>query len=200
MDKYISFDINDPRTTVIAEVMSNKTSRKILSLIAEKEVSGSDISSELKIPLNTVGYNLDKLMKSGLIKKSNNFFWSKKGKKIAYYSISNKKIVISPRKLFGTILPAFLISLCGAVIIRIYYLTHQIEGVAMKLSESSGVTSAPSTVSYSAALPTINNAINGVSYSSNFMSINNAYSWLWFLFGAIVSLLVLLIFNWRRER
>ena len=68
-------------------------SKKILSLIAEKEATGSEIANELNLPLNTVGYNIDKLLKAGLIETSKNFFWSLKGKKMPTYKISNKKVI-----------------------------------------------------------------------------------------------------------
>src|SRR3989338_4499204 len=96
-DKYINFDIDDPRALAIAEAMANKTSKKILSLLSEKEMSESDLASALELPLNTVGYNIDKLLNAGLIEKTKNFFWSVKGKKIPTYKISNKKILISPK-------------------------------------------------------------------------------------------------------
>ena len=121
-DKYFNVDIDDPRAGAIAEVMSNKTAKKILSLIAEKELSESDIASELSLPLNTVGYNINKLLKAGLIEKSKTFFWSVKGKKIPTYKLSNKKIVISPKRLISA--PTVMIaSILGAILIIALLLT-----------------------------------------------------------------------------
>src|SRR3989338_6671681 len=116
-DKYINFDIDDPRASSIAEAMSNKTSKKILSLLAEKEMSESDIASELTMPLNTVGYNIDKLLKAGLIEKTKTYFLSSKGKKIPTYKISNKKILISPKKLISTGHLAIISALIGAILL-----------------------------------------------------------------------------------
>ncbi|MEK6825474.1 MAG: beta-propeller domain-containing protein [Nanoarchaeota archaeon] len=98
-DKYLNIDLHDPRAAAIAEVLANKTCKKILDLLAEKEMSESDISNLLGIPLNTVGYNMKKLLESGLVVKTKTFFWSVKGKKIPTYRLANKKIVISPRRI-----------------------------------------------------------------------------------------------------
>lgn len=114
-EKYFNIDIDDPRASAIAEVMSNKTAKKILSIIAEKELTESDIASELDIPLNTVGYNIDKLLKAGLIEKSKSFFWSVKGKKMPTYKLSNKKILISPKRMIPAVPMTFIGLLIGVI-------------------------------------------------------------------------------------
>lgn len=116
-EKYLNVDLNDPRSAAIAEVMTNKTCKKILELLAEKEMSESDIAAELEIPLNTVGYNIKKLLDAGLIEKTKNFFWSVKGKKIPTYRLSNKKIIISPRKIVSAAPIALLVAVIGAILI-----------------------------------------------------------------------------------
>ncbi|MCA9485686.1 MAG: helix-turn-helix transcriptional regulator, partial [Nanoarchaeota archaeon] len=93
----INIDLNDPRAGKIADVLNSKTAKKILDLIADRgEMSGSDISNELDMPLNTVTYNLKKLVDAGLVGKSKKFFWSSKGKKMELYKVLNKQIIISP--------------------------------------------------------------------------------------------------------
>ncbi|MCL6500851.1 MAG: helix-turn-helix domain-containing protein, partial [Candidatus Pacearchaeota archaeon] len=88
--KYLMVSLEDPRTRKIAAVLSNKTCKKIIDMLAEKEASKSEIAKALKIPLNTTEYNVNKLVEAGLIEKSKNYFWSAKGKKIEIYKISNK--------------------------------------------------------------------------------------------------------------
>lgn len=100
-DKFILMGLEDSRSKDIAEVLGNKTARKILDYLSEtKEASEKDIADGLKIPINTVEYNLNKLIKSGLVEKTKNFFWSKKGKKIEMYKLARKHIIISPNKTF----------------------------------------------------------------------------------------------------
>jgi len=96
-EKYLMFNLDDEKAKSLGEVIANPTARKIVNLLAEKELSESEISKELNLALNTVEYNLNKLLDSGVIEKSK-FFYSVKGKKIETYKVANKLIVISPRK------------------------------------------------------------------------------------------------------
>jgi len=97
-EKYLLFDLEDEKAKNLGEVISNPTARKIVNFLAEKEASESEISKQLNLALNTVEYNLNKLIEAGIIEKSKNFFWSSKGKKIENYKVANKLIVISPKK------------------------------------------------------------------------------------------------------
>src|SRR3989344_1468361 len=106
----ISIDLGDPRTGLVAEALSNKTCVKILDLLAENELTATDIALKLGIPLNTVGYNIDKLIVSGLVEKSSNFFWSVKGKKTPTYRVANRRIVISPKRIIKGIAPLLLVA------------------------------------------------------------------------------------------
>src|SRR4030042_1084632 len=115
-DKFILMGLGDERAEHIAEVLKNKTCKKILDYLGDiKEASEKDISDSLKMPINTVEYNLNKLIKSGLVTKTKNFFWSVKGKKIPMYKLARKHIIISPNKspsmnYLKTILPVVLIA------------------------------------------------------------------------------------------
>ncbi len=122
-DKYILMGLNDNRSKDVAEVLKNKTCKKILDFLAEtKEASEQDIAKGLKIPINTVEYNLRKLIKAGLAEKAKNFFWSTKGRKIDMYKLARKHIIISPSKkpninYLKSILPAIFISLAVLILI-----------------------------------------------------------------------------------
>ena len=98
--------MNDPASEKVAEILGNKTCKKILGLLAEREgeLSVGDISKELGIAINTVDYNVKKLVESGLIDKSSSFFWSVKGRKIPTYKIANKQIIISTKTSFKGVL------------------------------------------------------------------------------------------------
>src|SRR3989338_7587132 len=97
-DKYLMFSLDDEKARNLGEVIANPTCKKIVNLLAEKNSSQSDIARELKLPLNTIDYNIKKLLEAGLIEKSKNFFWSSKGKKIEMYKVANKLIVIQQKK------------------------------------------------------------------------------------------------------
>jgi DNA-binding transcriptional ArsR family regulator len=96
---YLLVSLNDSRAKKIAQVIGNESCEKILNYLAiNSNSSEKDISDALKIPLNTVEYNIKKLIDAELIEKSKKFFWSLKGRKINLYKVSNKSIIISPRK------------------------------------------------------------------------------------------------------
>lgn len=116
-DKFILMNLDDKRSKKIAEVMGNETCKKIIDYLTDNsEKSEEDIANALNMKINTVEYNLKKLMESGLVEKTKNFFWSKRGKKIPLYKLAKKHIVISPRRTrpdfsaLKTILPVIIIA------------------------------------------------------------------------------------------
>lgn len=142
--KYVNLSLDDKRTGRIAEVLSNKTCRKILDLLMEKELSESGIAKELNSPINTVDYNVKKLIKSGLIEEKS-FFWSKKKKRVSVYKVANKKIIISPKRLVSDkirkVLPAFLISFIFTVFVYLnnfYFKSKSVESLA-RVMDSGGL-------------------------------------------------------------
>jgi|SRR3989344_1196125 len=193
-EKYISVDLDDPRAERIAEVISNKTSKKILGLLAEREMSATEIASELKIPLNTAGYNLEKLVETGLIEKVKGFLWSVKGKKIEKYKVSNKKVLISPKRMIRGILPALLVT--GAVAFGIKAFTeYQIRSYNSPQLLNKAAETAASGTSAGEQFASINApATSGIVQTVSIIAQN---SWLWFLAGAFVALFIYLIWNWR---
>ncbi len=124
-DKYILMGLDDERAKDMAEVLGNKTCKKIIDFLAEtKEASEQDIATALGIPLNTTEYNLNKLKKSGLVVSSKNFFWSRKGRKIEMYQLAKKHIIISPTKkpsmtAIRALLPIFLILIAAILIVAL---------------------------------------------------------------------------------
>ncbi|MDP1695999.1 MAG: helix-turn-helix domain-containing protein [archaeon] len=196
--KYIELDLNDPRAGVIAEVMANVSCKKIINLLAEKEMSEGDLSKELKAPLNTIEYNIKKLVSAGLIEKTKGFFWSSRGKKINSYKIVNKKIIISPKSSFRGIVPAVVASVLGAVGIKLYYdnsasMNYTVpvaSDSAQMLIKSSGE-EAVRTASSGIADSAVGTAAN-LSYLSNNI-------WAWFLLGALTALLIFVLWNLREK-
>jgi len=96
-EKQIVVSLGDERVKEIAEVIGSKSCKRILDLLADGDLTVSDVSRELKMPMNTVDYNIKKLLKAGLIEKASHW-WSVKGRKMLTYKVSNRKILISPKK------------------------------------------------------------------------------------------------------
>lgn len=176
--------LNDKEAQCLSEVLGNKTCRKILDLLSEKELTGTDIAKELKIPLNTAGYNLKKLIDSRLI-ETESHFWSVKGKRIPVYKISNKSIVISPKSnKIKTFLPVALI--IAGLTATIGYLSNKAHEIPVLLndrmvnqvSETSGVLYASAPVAQKAIVET----------TPSFLSWFLATPWLVFLVGSLIGI------------
>ncbi len=191
--KYLLISMDDERAKHISEVLGNQSCKKIIDVLAEKnEASEKDISDMLGMPINTVEYNLHKLMKAELIEKAKKFFWSKKGKKIDMYKLSNKSIVISPKSSkikskLKSILPTAIIAGIGAVLLR--YLIFP----AQKLTEL--LDNGGELLSYGAK-DAVATAPQALANSSSLVS-QISPLW-WFVGGALVTIVFFTILNWRK--
>ena len=192
----LMIDIDDPRATDIAMILSNKTCKKILAALADGEMTESEISSVLKIPLNTVGYNIKKLVDAGLIERDRRFFWSAKGKRLHRYTVSNKKIVISPRLGVKGVIPALIVSVIAAFGIKIWsdtrFAAQRMAETERSLLESSGA----SLTATDAAQKTGEHLFDSGMYGALF---NAPDFWAWYLLGALTVLLIVILWNWRNK-
>jgi predicted ArsR family transcriptional regulator len=199
-ENFILVSLDDSKSKEISEVLGSKTCKKIIAYLSEnKEASQKDLSDNLKIPMNTLDYNMKKLLVSGFVQKRKNFFWSKKGKKIIMYELSNKSIVISHKKTSGeklkSIIPAVLLTAAGTFAVwtyeKISMATSSLERTAMGTGATNTLDKAVSeTASYVASAPT--------SLSPEVFFQNTPLLWGWFLAGALFVLLVYSIVNWRK--
>lgn len=184
-EKYLLFSLDDEQAKKLGEVISNSTCKKIAGFLAEKEASESDIARELSLPLNTVEYNLKKLLGAGIIEKSKNFFWSSKGKKILTYKIANKLIVISPKKTsvyskLKSVVPVVLISAIFTAFVAWYFRAREvIQENLPKAAETlakAGVAEGAQTITETV--------------SSNV--------WIWFAIGSLMAIIVFFAWNWKK--
>ena len=125
-EKYLLLSLEDSRAKKISEILGNKTCKKIIDYLGDRrEASEQEISKDLEIPMNTAEYNLKKLIKSGIVKKTGNFFWSVKGRKIKMYKLANKHIVISPGRkrpnleILKTLLPVLVVVAFVAILVSV---------------------------------------------------------------------------------
>lgn len=191
VEKYILISLEDERTKRVAEILSNSTCKKILKHLAENEASETDIANKLGIPVNTVEYNIKKLLSAGLIEKSKKFFWSKKGRKINLYKAARKSILIStkPRRAVRGVIPTILLSTALALIIK-FYLDTKTRIIGEKIPST-----ITKTAETAAALPREVAGTSGISILPSFM---DSY-WIWFLIGAFVAILILFLWNLKRK-
>jgi len=185
MEKYLIVSLDDRKAKVLGEVISNPSCKKIIELLADKEMSASEISSELKMPLNSIAYNLDKLVSAGVVEKIKGFLWSIKGKKIERYRVANKAIVISPKKIgiyskLKGVVPSIVVSgLASAAIAAYYKMQFEVQSVSEKSIAAPMLKAMPSVAESTA----INIQI---------------HPWFWFAFGCLTAIVVFLAWNWKK--
>jgi DNA-binding transcriptional ArsR family regulator len=194
-NNYILISLDDDKSKAISEVLSSPTCKKIINHLAETpEASQKDLSDALKIPLNTVEYNIKKLLDSGFVQKRKNFFWSKKGKKIVMYELSNKSIIISHKKKVSeklkSIIPAFILTAVGTFSVWVYeklkYASNSVADAGEEIlrTASDGVAKAGSIA------PEVS--------PDTLISPIGTPLWLWFLVGGIIAIGIFSIVNWRK--
>jgi len=186
-DKFLLISMDDERTKSLADVLGNKTCKKIIEFLSEtNQASQKDLADELKAPINTIDYNIKKLLKSGFVQKRKNFFWSKKGKKIVMYELTNKSIIISPKTSVGkkikSILPSFILLFAGTIAIWVYEKIKSAENEAVDY------------IIKSSALSETLNSDSGIPFTN----INPDPIWLWFLSGGLLVLFIFSVINWRK--
>ncbi len=182
-------DLDDQRIANLADVISNKTSKKIIGYLADKEASETEIANALKLPANTVNYNIKKLLESGLIEKTKTYFWSVKGKKIPYYKVANKKIIISPKPIRAIVpvITAFIVTGIAALGIKIY--TSSLAKSSFAADKSIVMQEYAGAGQIAAASDTA--TAKSVEIASQLPYLSDL--WLWFLLGGITALVIYLI-------
>jgi predicted transcriptional regulator len=197
---FMLVSLEDSKSKAISEVLGSKTCKKIIGYLSErKEASQKDLSDALDIPMNTLDYNIKKLLESGFIQKKKNFFWSKKGKKISMYELSNKSIVISPKKSssqkFKSILPAFILTAAGTFAVWAY------EKIKYATIYSRENIVAP-VVDYSQdVLLKGAEVASSTGTSSDYSSLAASAPisiWPWFMAGALLMIVIISIINWEK--
>jgi predicted transcriptional regulator len=95
---YLMVSLEDAESKALAQVLSNDTSRGIMKYMTEHDkATESDIAEAMGIPLSTVHYNIQNLVKAGLVRAAE-FHYSEKGKEVMHYTLSNKIIIIAPNR------------------------------------------------------------------------------------------------------
>ncbi len=93
---YEVIDIHDERAKELAQILSNEKALSILKLIEERPPrSISEISQELEIPISTVSYHIDRMLKVGLVEVAGRKY-GKRLQEVKLYRASSKPILILP--------------------------------------------------------------------------------------------------------
>jgi DNA-binding Lrp family transcriptional regulator len=100
----------------LGKVLQGKQTKQILSYLEEHEkATASELAKELNVGLSTIHYQVKALVQAGIL-EDGEFSYSKKGREIIHYSLTNDIIVVVPKKaektrimqVLGMVLPASL--------------------------------------------------------------------------------------------
>jgi len=193
---FLLISLEGDKAKKLANVIGSEACRKLLDYLANKSATETELSKKLEMPISTVHYNMQQLVKAGLI-KAEEFHYSEKGREVNHYSIANKYIIIAPKTTeslankLKRILPVFAIVAATGIAVQFFaglkqtafgttaqQASREMTGeVAQKVSEAS-VESAPF-----AATQVVQPSIA-----------------LWFVIGALFALIVYLIYDVVKER
>ncbi|MFH0808747.1 MAG: helix-turn-helix domain-containing protein [archaeon] len=191
MRKEVLISIGDSRMKEVAEVLGSDSCLRILDLLAVEDLAVSDIARKLSMKLNTVDYNVKKLVMAGLIEKSGHW-WSVKGKKMPVYQVVDRKIVISPRRS----VPAkflWVLGLTGIVGVWIRSLVKPVD-VIMKDVVFEAAPQMDMLAANAGMTESVARSVGSVSFWSGLAG------WEWFLIGAWFAIVLFFIFSLISER
>ena len=184
----------------ITQTLSNDSARQVLELLTDNAMSASEIACELDAPLTTVKYNLNALIESGLITVKQTK-WSTKGRKIKIYAPAHKLIVVVPDKMdrrsVVDTLRSYLGVLLGAAvvsgIIEVWQYRPSLRGAPSAVMEETAKRGIP--------VPAPTPATKGVGMPSIDLSqMLGSHPGVWFLFGCIFVVVLLVLMESRRKR
>jgi DNA-binding transcriptional ArsR family regulator len=140
-EKFLLVNLKEDQTKKLAQAIQNDSCREILDFLADKEGTESDIAKQLSQPLSTVHYNLQLLMKAGLVKVEE-YHYSPKGREVNHYKLANQFIIIAPqsssafnlKERLKSLLPAGLIAIMGGALFQLY---HSFSGGIFAISKAS---------------------------------------------------------------
>lgn len=195
-ETFLLVSLEQNKAKKLAQVISNDTCRMLLDFLAKKDATETELAEKLKMPISTVHYNLQNLLEAGLV-KAEEFHYSEKGKEVNHYSITNKFIIIAPKSTEGVkvkikrVLPIVLLVAGATALVQFLskYFYQPIYAQAPAAVREAVVGAGADTVLAEAAkAPEIFPVISQTSLA------------LWFLYGALFSLIAFIAWEWVKER
>jgi DNA-binding transcriptional ArsR family regulator len=198
-ESFVLVSLQEDKAKALAQVISNDSCRKILDYLADKQdTTASDLAKKLTIPLPTVHYNLKHLMQAKLI-ESDEYHYSEKGKEVNHYKLANKYVIIAPKTTHGlkeklrSILPVALISGLAASTIPFLQKVTQPTQTSLAAAPTAFAKSADS-FQEAAVAPA---QLIAESAPTIVTEPNLA---LWFLFGSLFAIAIMLLVEWIRSK
>jgi DNA-binding transcriptional ArsR family regulator len=89
--------VDDEKIKTVGEILSNDSSRAILKILANKEMSTNQISQDTDLSIALVAFHLKKMQEIGIIKMTRTGK-SVKGQDVKYYCATNQSFLITPSR------------------------------------------------------------------------------------------------------
>jgi predicted transcriptional regulator len=191
---FLLLSLEEGKAKKLANVIGSDACRKILDLLAQQSATETQISTKLSMPLSTVHYNVQQLLKSGLV-KADEFHYSEKGREVDHYSIANKYIIIAPKSVEGLaeklkkVLPVFaFVAVTGAVLdpLSRFFGNAQVSKAAEQLPRE-------------LASGTVQESVKSAADLSGAAASSGPAIGLWFVLGALFALIVYVAYDFFRE-
>ena len=220
-ETFLLVSLNESKAKELAQVVSNNTCRKILDYLSNHDdATETKISEELNIPISTVHYNLQQLIKGKLV-DAEEYHYSEKGKEVNHYKLANKYIIIAPKattssfkEKLAKIFPVAIFTIVGAGVLQLFsfFRTFLVSSVGSQLLEKTTtdyVTEAipmvenlaADTVVRETAVNSANSLANsGISTTASSSASLISSAAIWFLIGGILAILFYLLFEILREK
>ncbi len=212
-ESFILVSLEDKKSKELAKVISSDTSRRILEYLGgQEELAESQIARVLKIPLSTVHYNVQHLLKAGLIEVKD-FAWSEKGKKVELYTVSKKIVIMAPKgsegfldKIkglvpvallsFGVAAALYLVSRFKDLSNLFLKFTYPVPGDVVSETASAPVVklSLASKAAPQVAQDVVNITVNATTDLSAILLPRDPNYALWFFFGSLLTLILFVIY------
>ncbi|MAG20251.1 hypothetical protein CL618_02355, partial [archaeon] len=149
--------------------------------LSDKEGTETEISRELKIPMSTVHYNIQQLIKAGLV-KNEEYEYSEKGREVNFYKLAKKMIIIGTDdvKLFKKDIVKILpVGLIGVIAGGLMYWFSRVS-VVME------------------AAPLAGDMLKGSFAESRLVSetVLGNFNYLWFIYGVLFYMVLFLVYSY----
>ncbi|WP_456443909.1 ArsR/SmtB family transcription factor [Thermococcus sp.] len=92
-----TIDIHNEKAKELAQILTNDKAIAILHLLEDRELSISEISKELDLPISTVSYHVDRMRRVGLVEVVGKKY-GKRLQEVKLYRASNRPILLIPRR------------------------------------------------------------------------------------------------------
>ena len=208
---FLLLSLDDDDAKNIANILSNKSCSKILDLLTKEELTESAIAEKLNLPISTIHYNLQQLLKAKLIDWEN-YHYSEKGKQVKHYTVANKYIIIAPKGRSANFLDIIknLIPTTAMITLGGFFIHWFTKTTTMPLArtvaplDDAVLLSEPIIESTTFVADEVITASSQTIIQSNtsvsFLSQIIAHAWFWFILGAILGVGTYLLANYLRKR